>query len=80
MKKFVKWMLTCNYNRVEALQNFGFAFSMVWLVIGFFSQFLEPTLPLKISIIFLAIGLVLWLAGMLWNEVRERYEELWQND
>lgn len=80
MKKFVKWMLTCNYNRVEALQNFGFAFSMAWLVIGFFSQFLKPLLPLRISIVCLSIGLVLWLAGMIWNEVRERYEELWQND
>ena len=80
MKKFAKWMLTCNYNRVEALQNFGFAFSMVWLVIGFFAQFLEPLLPLRISIVCLSISLVLWLAGMVWNEIRERYEELWQND
>lgn len=80
MKKFVKWMLTCNYNRVEALQNLGFAFSVIWLIIGFFAQFLKPLLPLRISIVFLSISLVLWLAGMVWNEIRERYEELWQND
>lgn len=74
MKKFVKWILTCDYNRIEATQNFGFAFSIVWLVIGFFAQFLTPVLPLTISIVFLAIGLVIWLAGMIWSEVRERIE------
>lgn len=78
MKKFVKWMLNCDYNRVEATQNFGFASSIVWLVIGFFAQFLTPVLPLTISIVFLAIGLVIWLAGMIWSEVRERYEGLWE--
>lgn len=80
MKKFVSWMLNCDYNRVEALQNWGFALSMAWLTIGFFAQFLKPLLPLTISIVFLAINLFVWLLGMIWAEIRERAENLWQSN
>ena len=41
MKKFVKWMLTCNYNRVLATQNFGFALTMVFLVLDGVMQFTD---------------------------------------
>lgn len=78
MKKFKKWLLTCDYNRVEATQNFGFAFSMAWLTIGFFAQFVTSTLPLIISIVFLAISLVILLLGMIWSEFIEKYEGVWE--
>lgn len=80
MKKLLNWILNCDSNRVEALQNWGFALSMAWLTIGFFSQFLKPLLPLTISITFLAINLFVWLLGMVWAEIRERAENLWQSN
>ena len=80
MKKLWNWILNCDYNRVEALQNWGFTLSMAWLIIGFFAQFLKPLLPLTISIVFLAINLFVWLLGMIWAEIRERAESLWQSN
>ena len=80
MKKFVKWMLTCNYNRVEATENFGFAIMLCSLIVATPIQFLHSWIPLAICMFFLVIGLVLWLLGMLWQEIRERAEDLWQSN
>lgn len=80
MKKFVKWMLTCNYNRVLALQNFGFALTMVFLILDGVMQFTDYLTLYALTLVGLAIGLVIWGLGMLWQEIRERAEDLWQNN
>jgi hypothetical protein len=79
MKKFVKWMLTCDFNRVLATQNIGFTLIIASLIIATPIQFLRSWIPLAICMFFLVIGLVFWLLGMLWQEIRERTEDLWQN-
>lgn len=78
MKKFVKWMLNCNYNRVEATENLGFAIMICSLIVATPIQFLESWIPLAVCMAFLVIGLIVWLLGMLWSEIRERYEGLWE--
>lgn len=80
MKKFVKWMLTCNYNRVLETQNFGFALTMVFLVLDGVMQFTDYLTLYALTLVGLAIGLVIWGFGMLWQEIRERAEDLWQNN
>lgn len=80
MKKFVKWMLTCNYNRVLATQNFGFAITMVFLILDGVMQFTDYLTLYALTLVGLAIGLVIWGFGMLWQEIRERAEDLWQNN
>lgn len=74
MKKFVKWILNCDWNRVEAFENFGFCMTIVFLTLGFFSQYLASSLPLAICNVFITAGLIIWGLGMLWSEIRERYE------
>lgn len=80
MKKFAKWMLTCDFNRVLATQNIGFTLIIASLIIATPIQFLRSWIPLAICMFFLVIGLVLWLLGMLWQEIRERIEDLWQSN
>ena len=74
MKKFVKWMLNCNYNRVEATENFGFTIMICSLIVATPIQFLENWIPLAVCMVFLSIGTVIWGLGMLWSEIRERVE------
>lgn len=80
MKKFVKRMLTCNYNRVEATQNFGFAICMVFLILAGVMQFTDYLKLYALTLVGLFIGLVIWGLGMLWSEFRERTEDLWQSN
>ena len=80
MKKFVKWMLTCDFDRVLATQNIGFTLIIASLIIATPIQFLRSWIPLAVCMFFLVIGLVLWLLGMLWQEIRERIEDLWQSN
>ena len=80
MGKFVHWLMNCNYNRVEALQNFGFAICMVFLILTGVMQFTDYLKLYALTLVGLAIGLVIWGLGMLWQEFRERAEDLWQSN
>jgi len=80
MKKLWNWILNCDYNRVEATQNFGFSLTMVFLVLAGVMQFTDYLTLFSLTIAGLAIGLVIWGLGMLWSEFRERAEDLWQNN
>lgn len=80
MQKFVKWMLNCDFNRVLSTQNVGFTLIIASLIIATPIQFLRSWIPLAVCMVFLAIGLVIWGLGMLWQEIRERAEDLWQNN
>ena len=79
MKKLWNWILNCNYNRVEATQNIGFTLIIASLIIATPIQFLRSWIPLAVCAVFFIIGLVVWILGMLWQEIRERTEDLWQN-
>lgn len=72
MKKLLNWILNCDYNRVEATQNFGFAITMVFLVLAGVMQFTDYLTLFSLTIVGLAIGLVIWGLGMLWQDIRER--------
>lgn len=78
MRKFVHRLMNCNYNRIEATQNFGFAITMVFLILSGVIQFTDYLTLFSLTIVGLAIGLVIWGLGMLWQEIRERYEGLWE--
>lgn len=80
MKKFVKWMLNCDYNRVLATQNIGFTLIIASLIIATPIQFLRSWVPLAVCNTTTVIGLVVWVIGMIWNEIREGAEDLWQSN
>lgn len=80
MKKFVKWMLTCDFNRVLATQNIGFVIAIAAIIVAIPIQFVNSWIPIYVCAVFMLIGGVVWAAGMLWQEIRERAEDLWQNN
>lgn len=80
MKKFLKWILNCDYRYVLCMENIGFAVIVSSLIIGMFVQFIPSWVPLAVCNTTTVIGLVVWLLGMLWQEIRERTEELWQSN
>lgn len=80
MRKFVRWLMNCNYNRIEATQNFGFAICMVFLILAGVMQFTDYLTLYALTLVGLFIGLVIWGLGMLWQEFRERAEDLWQSN
>ena len=43
-------------------------------------QFTDYLTLYALTLVGLAIGLVIWGFGMLWQEIRERAEDLWQNN
>lgn len=74
MKKILRWMLMCDFNRVLATQNIGFTLIIASLIIATPIQFLRSWIPLAVCMVFLVIGLIVWILGMLWQEFRERTE------
>ena len=72
MRKFVHWLMNCNCNRIEATQNFGFAITMVFLILSGVMQFTDYLTLYASTLVGLSIGLVIWGLGMLWQEIRER--------
>ena len=74
MRKFARWIMTCNPTRIEAIENLGLSIMICGLLVGSFAQYLEPLAPFAVCIISIAIGLSIWCAGIGMKWLREEIE------
>lgn len=72
MKRFKNWLVNCQQNRIDAIQNVGFLLFVMGIILYGIALLTPISLLRIISTTIFSIGAVIWLFGIIADVVREK--------